>query len=166
MEDRFERLDCCASCEREREPEDSSFATWRSIARGAEPTGPRHPEPELLLELLRRLLESAEPDDTVLASCLALYLARKKRLKRSGISCESGGMKIEYRETVSGEIRWKLDESEACLPWTRRREGHPASAQHPGVGLAAARPSFIITDPGAYVAGSRRPSSSSASSIP
>ena len=150
VEDRFERHDLCSKCEPER-PE-GAFATWRSLARGPDASGPRPPEPELLLELLRRLLESTEPDDEVLSACLALYLARKKRLKRVGHSRDGGSMMVEYRESVSGEtiVVPELEMNEEALEraedsLTRILEGLTSSQGGPA---AVAAESISPSEPG------------------
>ena len=90
----LERTDFCETCWAS-EPKDPTALHWRT----------RLPEPKVkrelfdaneLFEILKRLLEAADPDKARLCYLLALYCTRKRLLRLKGIEREEGRERLVF----------------------------------------------------------------------
>ncbi len=95
VEPEYVRRDFCPSCWGTAGAQ--AFATWRTRLPMPEekqerPTAP----PSMLLEFLKKLLETARAEDQTLTYCLALYLARKRHLVQEGTRRREGAVWLTY----------------------------------------------------------------------
>ena len=105
----YERKDFCPDCfEKEK---GSPFCSWRSVFSRAESQA-RQNDPiahETAEDLLRRLVDIADPENTAIIYILAVMLERKRKLvERSAVPVENGIMRF-YEHRPSGDTFQILD---------------------------------------------------------
>ncbi len=101
---RYQRLDLCDACFA-KSPRDGVISSWQWEFKPPPPPAPEPIQKDTAESLLRKLVESSDPNHAAARYILAVMLERKKILRhRDTIAAENGGNEVlVYEHTQSGE---------------------------------------------------------------